>query len=134
MKTLGRKCLLGPKELLAVIRSRQSGEWKGSFTGRENMCEGAEVLSLRVAVMRIEDREKSRGYLVKGLDHYLSRIGLHFKPSEQSFQVVSIGTIYQTYPWEYYSGCTEENGWSRKQGGQLGFCNSNSGKNNESLH
>ena len=49
---------MGPKELLAVIRSRQSGEWKGSFTGRENMCEDVEVLSLRVEVTRIEDREK----------------------------------------------------------------------------
>lgn len=30
---------LGPKELLAVIRSRRSGEWARSIPGRENICE-----------------------------------------------------------------------------------------------
>ena len=82
---------------------------------------------------KIEDREK-QGPDPKDLDHYLNGIGLHFNINEELFQVLSIGTIHQTYPWKYYRDCTVENGLSEKQRDQLGFCNSNSGKNNDGLH
>ena len=97
---------VGHDQACTHTRSRQSGEEKGSFTGGEN---GQRCW---VPVLR-GGSDEERGSRIGRSRSWVT--GLHLKIGKQPFQVLSAGTICQTYPWGYYSRCAGENEWSRKQ-------------------